>query len=204
MKQSFIVKQRNIISLIAAFLLASGAVGATYKSWYTENINVTFNGVTNKNVTYRVFYTVNGNDSFDGARAAGHTVKSGTTDVKIIIPAQKVARIRLYLGSHPGVVNISKLRINGNKVIKLNDFSDYEYKNMDSTEVMSDGSVTVISDQPNPYIDINKVLNVQRGCDINWLKVVGFFFSVFIIFYAFFMLALYRKKKKKKNFYDYY
>ena len=204
MKPSFIMRYRNIISLVAATLIALGVVGASYKSWYAKNINITFNSVNTRDTVYKLYYTVDAKDAFAADRFVTKKVKAGDNDVKMILKVPHLAKIRLYLGSYPGVVNLSKFKINGMGSVKLDNFADNEYKNADSVEVQGDGSVTIVSDQVNPYMIINKVFNIYIGYDINWVKLVSFFCSMFVIFYAFFMLALYRRKKKKKEFFDYY
>lgn len=204
MKQSFKSKYRKIISLVVALILASGIVGLTHKSWYAKNINISFNMVSTKDITYKVLYTENKNSGFENAKIVAKRVKSGTNDVKIIIPSAKLAKFRLYFGSQPGLLNLSKLKINGDKVIKLNDFVSYEFRNMDSSEVIGDGSITFASEQANPYMDVNQTFDVNRGCDIDFIKVGSFGIILFVLFYVFFLFALREKKKKKKEFYDYY
>lgn len=204
MKQSFIMKYRNAISLVAATVIALGIVGASYKSWFAENINITFNSVNTRDAVYKLYYTVDAKDKFTAGKVVTKKVKVGNNDVKIIIKEPHLAKIRLYLGSYPGVINLSKFRINGMGSVKLDNFTDNEYKDADSVEVKGDGSVTIISEQNNPHMIIDKIFNIYAGYDINWVRLVSFFFSIFAIFYAFFMLALYRRKKKKKEFYDYY
>ena len=204
MKPSFIMKYRNIISFVAATLIALGVVGASYKSWFAKNINITFNSVNTREAVYKLYYAVDAKDEFAADKFVAKKVKVGNNDVKMILKVPHLAKIRLYLGSYPGVINISKFRINGMGSVKLNNFAENEYKNSDSVEVQNDGSVTIVSEQDDPQMIINKVFNIYIGYDINWIKLVSFFCSMFVIFYAFFMLALYRRKKKKKEFYDYY
>lgn len=204
MKQSFRMKYRNVISLVAAAIISLVMVGAGYKSWYAKNINVTFNSVNTRDATYTLYYVENAEDKFSSDKFVAKKVKVGKNDVKIILPIPHLAKIRLYLGSYPGVVNLSKFKINGMGSVKLDDFSENQYKNTDSEEIKDDGSITIVSDQNNPYMIIDKTFNIYAGYDINWVKLAAFFCTMFAIFYAFFMLALYKKKKKKKEFYDYY
>lgn len=187
-----------------ATLLSLGIVGFTYKSWYAKNINLTFNAVSTKDVTYKVLYTENSENGFGKAKIVSKKVGSGTNDVKIILPGERLARFRLYLGNQPGMLNLSKLKINGNKVIKLDEFVDYEFHGVDSSEVIGDGSITLISEQANPYMYVNKSFDVYDGYDINYIKVGTFCTLLFGLFYAFFMFALREKKKKKKSILDYY
>lgn len=204
MKQSFKMKYRSVISIVLALFIASALVGLSYKSWYSKNINISFNAVNTRNVTYKLWYAVDANDDFTEERSVTKYVKPGSTDVKIIIPANKLSKFRLDFGLQPGVVNISKLKINGHVTVKLNDFATYRFGNIDGSELKDDGSITVVSDQIDPYMLVNKVFNIYPGYDINWIKLSLFFGVIFVIFYAFFMLALYEKKKKRKEFYDYY
>ena len=204
MKQSFKMKYRSVISVVLALFIASALVGLSYKSWYSKNINVSFNAVNTRNVTYKLFYAVDANDDLVDERSVTKYVKTGATDVKIIIPANKLSKFRLDFGLQPGVVNISKLKINGHVKVKLDDFASYKVENIDGSELKDDGSITIVSDQVDPYMLVNKVFNIYPGYDIDWIKLSLFFGVIFVIFYAFFMLALYEKKKKRKEFYDYY
>lgn len=204
MKQSFKSKYRNVISLTMAMLLSLGIVGATYKSWYAENINVSFHAVTNNTVTYKIFYTGSKTASFDNKKMVKKTVKGGINDVKVVLPIAKMAKFRLGLGNKSGVVNICKLKIHGDKVVELNDFADYEFNNMDSVEVLSDGSVTVVSEDGEPYMNINQTFEIYPGMDVDFVRVGAFVLILFGLFYGFFMFVLKEKKKKKKNLLDYY
>ena len=204
MKQSFRMKYRNVISLVAATIIALGMVGAGYKSWYAKNINVSFNSVNTREATYKLYYAENAEDEFSSDKYITKKIKVGKNDVKIVLPISHLAKIRLHLGSNPGVVNLSKFKINGMRSVSLDDFSENQYKNTDGEEVKNDGSITIVSDQDNPYMIINKTFNIYAGYDINWGKLVAFFCTIFVIFYAFFMLALYKKQKKKKEFFEYY
>ena len=204
MKQSFRMKYRNVISLVVAAIISLVMVGSGYKSWYAKNINVTFHSVNTREATYTLYYTEEAKDKFSSDKFVAKKVKIGKNDVKIILPISHLAKIRLYLGSYPGVVNLSKFKINGMGSVKLDDFSENQYKNTDSEEIKDDGSITIVSEQNNPYMIIDKTFNIYAGYDINWVKLIAFFCTMFAIFYVFFMLALYKKKKKKKEFYDYY
>ncbi|MBQ8482106.1 MAG: hypothetical protein IJ532_06185 [Alphaproteobacteria bacterium] len=198
------MKYRNIISVVAAFLIAAGIVGASYKSWFAKNINVTFHSVNTREASYKLCYAVEKDEKLSTDKCINKKVKIGKNDVKIILQEPHLSKIRLYLGSYPGVINLSKLRINGMGSVKLDNFAENKYENADSVEVKEDNSVTIISEQNNPYMIIDKTFNIYEGYDINWIKLVSFFCTIFVIFYAFFMLALYKKKKKKKEFFDYY
>lgn len=204
MKQSFKMKYRNVISLVIAFILSVSIVGGSHKHWMAENISLSFNSFNAKDIVYTLYYTKDIKSDFSKKQSVSKRVKQGSSDVKIIIPTDKLAKFKLDFGSHPGVVNISKLKLKGRVTIKLNDFVDYIYLNFDSTEVASDGSVTLISEQDNPSMLVNKMFNLYKGFDINWVKFLAFFSILYAFFYAFFMLILYEKKKKRKEFYDYY
>lgn len=204
MKQSFKMKYRNVISLVMAFVLSVSIVGGSHKHWMAENISLSFNSFNAKDITYKLYYTEDIKSDFSKNKYVSKRVKQGSKDVKIIIPADKLAKFKLDFGSHPGVVNISKLKLKGRVTIKLNDFVNYIYLNFDSTEVVADGSVTLVSEQDNPVMMVNKMFNLYKGFDINWLKLIALFSILYAFFYAFFMLILYEKKKKRKEFYDYY
>ncbi|MBR1600578.1 MAG: hypothetical protein IJ677_03270 [Alphaproteobacteria bacterium] len=204
MKQNFLMKYRNTISLILATVIALVIVGASYKSWYDKNINITFNSVNTREVTYKLYYTTDYKDKFSADKFVAKKVKIGNNDVKIILPIEHLSRIRLDLGNRPSVINLSKFKINGKGSVKLENLAENRYENTDGAEIKGDGSITIDSEQSNPYMIVNKVFNIYAGYDINFVKLISFFCTVFIIFYTFFMLALYRKRKKKKEFYDYY
>lgn len=204
MKQSFKSEHRKTISLVGALLIALMVVGGSYKSWCNQNINLSFNATNTEDVTYRLYYTTDVKENFSAKKSTAKSVKSGTHRVKIVIPAENVAKIRLNIGNRPGTVNISKLKLNGHASVDLSDFSDHEYINIDEEEILPDGSITLISEQDNPYIGIRTMFNMHKGYDLDLIKIGLFFGSVFLIFYAFFTLALYEKKKKKKDPIDYY
>ena len=204
MKQSFKSKYRKTISLIGALLIALMVVGSSYKSWCKQNINLSFNVTNTGDVTYKLYYTTNVKENFNSRKVVAESFKSGTHKVKMLIPAENVSKIRLNIGNRPGTVNISNMKLNGHASIDLSDFSEHEYINIDEEEILPDGSITLISEQDNPYIGIRTMFNMHKGYDIDFIKVGLFFGSVFLVFYAFFMLALYEKKKKKKNPLDYY
>lgn len=204
MKQSFRMKYRNVISLIAATLISAAIVGASYKSWLSKNINISFNAQSTRDITYKLVYTEDQQTPIENGASVSKFVKTGTTDVKIVLPAQKLVRFRIKFSDRPGLLNISKFKINGQVSMAFDDFAKFNYVNMDSVEVMPDNSVTIISDQSGASMSLNNIFNFYPGYDIAKVKVVVFFCSLFAIFYTFFMLALYKKKKKKKDIVDYY
>ena len=169
-----------------------------------QSFKMKYRNVISLVITYKLYYTEDIKSDFSKNKYVSKQVKQGSKDVKIIIPADKLAKFKLDFGSHPGVVNISKLKLKGRVTVKLNDFVNYIYLNFDSTEVMADGSVTLISEQDNPVMMVNKMFNLYKGFDIDWLKLIALFSILYAFFYAFFMLILYEKKKKQKEFYDYY
>ena len=204
MKESFKMKYRNTISLVVATLIALMVVAGTYKSWCDKNINLSFNSTNAAEITYKLFYTTKATDNFNSKQVVSVPVQEGKHNVKMIIKAPSVSKIRLNIGSYPGTVNISKLKLNGHASVDLSDFSSHEYINIDEEEILPDGSITITSEQDNPYISIKSVFNMHRGYDIDYLKAVLLFGSVFVVFYTLLMLALYEKKKKKKDLTDYY
>jgi uncharacterized protein (DUF1015 family) len=203
-KQSFKSKYRKVISLIGAILMALMVVGGSHKSWCTKNINLSFKSSSVTKITYSLFYTTSVADEFDDQKVVAAQVRTGVHRVKMIIPAHKVAKIRLNINDRFGSVNISKLKLNGRNGVDLSDYSDLRFINVDDEEIVPDGSLMVSSEQDNPYIMVNRAFNVYKGYDIDFFKVGMYFGSVFLIFYAFFMLALYEKKKKKKDPYEFY
>ena len=204
MNQSFKSKHRKTIALVGALLIAFMVVGGSYKSWCKQNINLSFNSANTEKIVYKLYYTNDINEDFNSKKVVSEPVSKGNHSVKIVIPSENVAKIRLNIGNRPGTVNISKLKLNGHASVDLSNFSNHEYVNIDEEEILPDGSISMTSQQENPYIGISTMFNMHKGLDIDFTRVGMFFGSVFIIFYAFLMLALYEKKKKKKDPIDYY
>ena len=204
MNQSFKSKHGKTIALVGALLISLMVVGGSYKSWCKQNINLSFNSANTEKIVYKLYYTNDINEDFNSKKVVAEPVSKGNHSVKIVIPSENVAKIRLNIGNRPGTVNISKLKLNGHASVDLSNFSNHEYVNIDEEEILSDGSISMTSQQENPYIGISTMFNMRKGLDIDFTKVVMYFGSVFIIFYAFLMLALYEKKKKKKDPIDYY
>lgn len=204
MKQSFRMKHRNIISLVMAFVFTACIIGAGYKGWLKENINVQFTAFASREVALTIYYAQDAKDNFSAEKKVTKRISRGGNDVKIIIPAKKLAKFKLVMNLRPGVINISKLRVNGRVTAKLDDYASNKYINFDSVELIADGSITLISEQVDPAIIINKQFNMYPGFDVDWIKLSVFGGVLYAVFYAFFMLALYKKKKKRKEFYDYY
>ena len=204
MKQNFKMKYRKTISLIAATLVSLMLVGGTYKSWCNKNINLSFKSTNIGNITYKLYYTTNAKEDFNSKKVVTASLKDGVHKVKMVIPTQNVAKIRLNISNRPGTINIAQLKLNGHASIDLSDFSSHEYRNIDEEEILPDGSMMLISEQENPYILIKSVFNLHEGYDIDFFKVLMFFGSIFLIVYIFFMFALFEKKKKKKDLMDYY
>ncbi len=116
-----------------------------------ENITVTFNSYAEKDIEYQVFYTEARGQSFNGNRSVKKNVAAGKQTVEIELPIKYINRFRLDIGSNPGNVEISDIRLKGEKIVLL-DNRNFSYSQDVAEHNTDNEKLHIKSIQSDPYI----------------------------------------------------
>ena len=185
---------KTLVNLITGIVVALIATVASYNYWHDTNIRVTFHADNKKELTYQVFYTEDNSGHFNEKQSAKQVVTSGSHNVKIVIPAEKIGRLRLDTGFIPGELTIKDIKVSGDNSVEFTDFDNYKYLNIKEHTANEDGSLTIVSDHGDPYIVTTEELDIFPGDDYDWLRMGLIAGGSFIV--AFLLAMLINRKKK--------
>lgn len=118
-----------------------------------KNSVLTFDATSEKPLNYQVFYTVKREVWYDASHVVEHEGEAGTHKYSIVIPSDKVYRIRIDFDSNPGKVTIKNIYLDGTQKADLNNFDGYAYNQIDSKTKNQDGSLTLTSGEDDPYME---------------------------------------------------
>ena len=148
--------------------------------WSNNNISVSFNADTSKDLTFQVFYTTQPKTNFSEKESMKQLVKAGSNKVVFKLPIKNIIKFRIDPGSNPGEVELSDITVSGNKVVNL-DGGLWTYNSHIESHSVVDGVLTLISNQQDPYIIYKKELNLSEGREIDWcLFIISLAFSIFV------------------------
>lgn len=188
--------KRKVYSNILAAFFTLVMVISLYSHWYSYSVAIKFYLRNSNDISFKVYYMINDGDGFSERNSVQADFKAGKHDVKILLPVKKLSKFRMGFSKNPGAINFSNLRVSGQKIRAIKDYTKFEYRNIDSRDYVDDGSLTIISSQDNPHIVINGKYEVDAGHNIRWFNLLGFTGCFYAILFAFFWLVLREKKKK--------
>lgn len=114
---------------------------------------LTFEATTDKALNYQIFYTVEREVWYDAGHVVEYSGEAGNHKYSIVIPSEKIFRIRIDFDSNPGEVTIKNIYLDGAQKADLNDFDGYAYNQIDAKDKNKDGSLTITSQQDDPYME---------------------------------------------------
>lgn len=184
-----------VIILVAA-VLATIVTGLCYNFWhYKADIYVTFEAQNERKVNYSIYYAEDAKDNFSSERIVRQMVLAGSHRVDVVLPIDKIARLRLDFGVKPGTLFISDLRLEGDKTLNFNDFNKYKFsKHVEEHELTKSGGVRITSEQNDPYMIVTEKFDVKRKDEYNGQRIGIIWGLSFVIAFA---LALILKRKTK-------
>ena len=118
-----------------------------------KNSVLTFEATSEKPLNYQVFYTVKREVWYDASHVVEHEGEAGTHKYSIVIPSDKVYRVRIDFDSNPGKVTIKNIYLDGTQKADLNNFDGYAYNQIDTKTKNKDGSLTLTSGEDDPYME---------------------------------------------------
>ncbi len=118
-----------------------------------QNSVLTFETTTDKALNYQIFYTVEREVWYDASHVVEYQGEAGAHKYSIVIPSDKVYRVRIDFDSNPGKVTIKNIYLDGAQKADLNNFEEYAYNQINAKEKNEDGSLTLTSDQDDPYME---------------------------------------------------
>ncbi len=111
-----------------------------------------FTAQADKDFNYQVFYTVKDEVWYDPKHVVSVTGQAGEQTYKVAIPADKIYRVRLDFDVENEEVTVSNIYLNGEQEADLNNFKDYLFNDIAKKTINKDGSLTVITQKPDPHI----------------------------------------------------
>lgn len=123
-----------------------------------KNAVLTFTAKAAQDFDYQVFYTVEREVWFDPTHVVTHKAKAGTHKYSIVLPVKEIFRLRLDYGEAPGKVTIKDIYLTGSQTADLNDFTLYDFNQIDSYKVNKDNSLTINASGNDPFMIYQKAL----------------------------------------------
>ena len=130
-------------------------------------IVVSFDAEAEKEISYQAFYTNNMTENFGGSNVVTYKAQAGKNHIEIILPTEKIAKLRLDLGSFPGKIQLKNIKVRGLNTVTI---SDENFLRLNQLKVQSPqaGYFNFYSDQGDPYFVYTKTLNLSTRF-IDWL-----------------------------------
>ena len=177
------ISKKHYIQCGLAVLLTGLVLYFTSALWYSKAVIVSFNAEAKKEIQYQVFYLEANGQNFNEKRSVRKKIKSGNQKVEILLPIEKIVKIRLDIGSNPGNVIISDLQIKGSRSIKLN-YNEFNKNQIDKFEVKN-GKLYLTSNQGDPYLPYKNELNLPAGYQVDWCRLIIISVLSFLLMYKF-------------------
>ncbi len=124
----------------------------------TDKVVLNFTAKTIKPISFDVYYTNKREVWFDAQHYVTHQGQSGIHTYSIVLPEEVIYRIRLDFGTNPGKVTIKNIYLSGGMQYDLNDFSIYEFKQLENIKRNKDGSLTFTSTGDDPYMAYRRMV----------------------------------------------
>ncbi|MBQ4400232.1 MAG: hypothetical protein II830_02930, partial [Alphaproteobacteria bacterium] len=144
------ISRKHYIQCGLAILLTGLVLYFTSALWSSRAVMVFFNAEAKKDIQYQVFYTEESGQYFNEKQSVKKPIKSGSQKVEILLPIEKIVKIRLDIGSNPEEVVISDLQVKGRKDVKLN-YNEFIQNQIDKYEVKNN-KLYITSNKGDPYI----------------------------------------------------
>lgn len=184
--QSYSLRKWGIFtSLLCLFMFLS------LPFWAANNIIVSFNAQTSKDLTFQLFYTTNAQTGFSEKESQRQFVKAGDSKVVFSLPIKKIVKLRIDEGSNPGKVEISDIRVLGDRKVKLNNGRAWTYNSHIEQSSFDGSTLTLVSNQQDPYIVYKGQLNLAAVNHMDFSMFVLSFIAALIVSY---LLTFYRVK----------
>jgi len=159
--------------------------------WGKKTMIVSFDAEAVKDLQYQVFYTTEEKGKFNEKQSVKKIVKKGKSRVEIVLPIDEIVKFRLDLGSNSEKLIISNLKLIGKDMVKFNDFSKFNFRNIDKKELSENKLVTDIKHR-DPNIFYKENLFLKAKTIIDW--------HLFIILVTFYFFVTYKVVKYLAKF----
>lgn len=123
-----------------------------------KNVVLTFIAKADNDIDYQVFYTVEREVWFDPSHVVTYKAQKGMHRYSIVLPVKEIFRIRLDFGEAPGKVTIKDIYLTGSQKADLNDFTLYNFNQIDSHKINKDNSLTIKATGNDPFMAYERAL----------------------------------------------
>lgn len=177
------ISKKHYIQCGLAILLTGLVLYFTSALWSNKAVIVSFNAEAKKEIQCQVFYTEANGQGFNEKQSVKKPIKSGNQKVEILLPIERIVKIRLDIDSNPGDVVISDLQVKGSKNVKLN-YNEFNKNQIDKYEV-KDGKLYITSNEGDPYLSYKQELNLFGGVKVDWCGFIIISVLAFLLMYKF-------------------
>lgn len=117
-----------------------------------EDLFINFTADAKTDFQYQIFYTVKDEIWYDPEHVLTFNGKAGKENYKILIPAEKVYRIRIDFDAENEEIIVRDVFLSGAQKTDLNDFENYIFNDIAKHTINEDGSITVITNGVDPHM----------------------------------------------------
>ena len=106
-----------------------------------------------KDFILQVFYTKHRSEDFNETSSLKRKVGPQDKHIEIVLPVEKIYKIRYDFGSNPGKVILKKVEISGDQYINFSNWREYMYLNMEKNKIhKEDNTLELVSSHRDPYM----------------------------------------------------
>lgn len=118
-----------------------------------KNVIFNFTATTTKPIVFEIFYTLKREVWFDKDHSILIEGKKGTKEYSVVLPSDKIYRIRLDFGSNPGKVTVKNMYLSGTQEFDLNNYARYELNQLENVIIAKENSsISFVSSGRDPYM----------------------------------------------------
>lgn len=181
------IKRKHYIQCSLTALLTCLVLYITSALWYSRAVIISFDAKSEKDIQYQVFYTEKVGQDFNEKQSVISTVSAGTQKVKIILPIEKLIKLRLNIGKYPGNVFIYDMQAKGLRSVNLN-YNDFEKNQINLYEIRNSKQYVklhIFSSQKNPFITYKNNLDLSGKMQLDFFHLIIISVLAFLIMYKF-------------------
>lgn len=186
-------KMKKITKIISSIILTTIVLIITISIWTQKEMFISFNQKTDIGIRYQIFYTLNEKEGFNETYSIRYYADPTESEIKILIPQKHISKFRMDYGEFPEKVTISNLKLVGDQIIELNNFDDFSYSPAVENKIIENDTLTIISNQKDPYMVYKNILDLNEGTFIRPQKIAFICILIFLISFICIKLFFIRK-----------
>ena len=134
---------------------------------------LSFKAEANTDIEYQIFYTLDPNGSFNEEQSIKEMVTKGENTVRIEIPHEQIAKLRIDFGTNPQGIVISNLELIGENTIEFNDPTLFDVYDINDIFVVGN-KLLVRSELGDPHVEYKIPIDFKGKKNIDYKKIFKF------------------------------